>query len=412
MNSRLRSPREQLWFRHKNKFLSIAGRDPTAAERLDTFLANHSDRVRPARADQPLPDRMREFDYAQIDPQLSFNTETEQVHARQPNSEPVSYGGLTPSERGYFYHWLRQPLDEAPPRFQNLYLAYLECALFGKGTDDAIEELLRLSQSDSWQSNPDLGRTLLLAGWIAQLADPITLSIRRGRLDARTLVTAFAWLAAVDGRLESDHVRIAAATWNIHPAGNQEIRTESLAVALSSLTASLGMDPARYALFQSLDRSSDDESILDSDHWLPWRAVHRDLRISLPQPPIRPHLEPLVSEMLTFAPPAGTDGETSADDEQEMQPEPRSKWTLILEFGVSRSYYYKFVLQRVQEMTGYQLILDENRQMIHRIHFAKKDMRRFWAIWESVQGWSSTRVYLNGEELKSWKIWPYSPYLR
>ena len=27
-------------------------------------------------------------------------------------------------------------------------------------------------------------------------------------------------------------------------------------------------------------------------------------------------------------------------------------------------------------------------------------------------GWTATRVYLNGVELEKWKVWPYSQYLR
>ena len=57
-------------------------------------------------------------------------------------------------------------------------------------------------------------------------------------------------------------------------------------------------------------------------------------------------------------------------------------------------------------------IMDEDRRLVHCAAFRKSDMRRFWRIWDYVQNWSATRVYLNGEEIDRWKIWPYSQYLR
>ena len=87
-------------------------------------------------------------------------------------------------------------------------------------------------------------------------------------------------------------------------------------------------------------------------------------------------------------------------------------WHLILEFGHSRSEFFEFALELAQRVESYTQIADENRKLIHRVIFKKRELRQFWRLWDYVQSWSSTQVFLNGEELQKWKIYPYSPYLK
>jgi hypothetical protein len=87
-------------------------------------------------------------------------------------------------------------------------------------------------------------------------------------------------------------------------------------------------------------------------------------------------------------------------------------WRLILEFGSNRSEYFDYVLTQARKLPGYSQLMDEDRRIVYRIIFRKSEMRRFWRLWDYVHGWTSTRVYLNGEELEKWKVWPYSQHLR
>ena len=89
-----------------------------------------------------------------------------------------------------------------------------------------------------------------------------------------------------------------------------------------------------------------------------------------------------------------------------------SGWRLILEFGESRSNFNDHAIELCRRLPEYTQLMDEDRRLIHRVSFRKADMRRFWRIWDYVQNWSSTHVYLNGDELDKWKVWPYSQYLR
>ena len=183
-----------------------------------------------------------------------------------------------------------------------------------------------------------------------------------------------------------------------------------LKLRLSSLAAGLGAEPLVHALTVLGETARQP---------LPWRCAHRDLRILLPQPAIRSTLEPLLAEMAsirasemgtTIEHSSGADGKPSAitataggfsDDD-----------SLILEFGQSRSEYFDYVLQLGQRQPGFLQLMDEDRRLIYRIRFHKGRLRNFWRIWEYVQNWSSAKVYVNGQEIEQWKIWPYSQYLR
>jgi hypothetical protein len=103
---------------------------------------------------------------------------------------------------------------------------------------------------------------------------------------------------------------------------------------------------------------------------------------------------------------------TSSQEEASQPSLEELGWRLILEFGSNRSEYFDYVLIQAQKLAGYSQLMDEDRRIVYRIIFRKSEMRRFWRLWDYVHGWTSTRVYLNGEELEKWKVWPYSQYLR
>ena len=86
--------------------------------------------------------------------------------------------------------------------------------------------------------------------------------------------------------------------------------------------------------------------------------------------------------------------------------------TIILEFGESRSEYFDYVLHLARSLDSYSQLMDEDRRLIYRIRFRKSKLRKFWRIWEYVQNWSSTRIYVDGDEIERWKVWPYSQFLR
>jgi hypothetical protein len=87
-------------------------------------------------------------------------------------------------------------------------------------------------------------------------------------------------------------------------------------------------------------------------------------------------------------------------------------WHLILEFGQSRSEYFDFALTLAQRIDSFSQLVDEDRKVVYRVMFQKDKLRDFWRLWNYVEKWSSTRVYVRGEEIEKWKVWRYSQFLR
>ena len=168
-------------------------------------------------------------------------------------------------------------------------------------------------------------------------------------------------------------------------------------------TTNLGAEPLTYALAHAGDAAA---------QLRPWRTAHPNLRLALPQPDLHPVLEPLLREMSQVAD-VVPDVETEIDapiEDADDEPSNRA-WQLILEFGHSRSENFDYLLGLCRRLPGFSQIMDQDRRLVYRVAFRRGEMRRFWRIWDYVQGWSSTRVYVNGEELEKWKVWPYSQYM-
>jgi hypothetical protein len=109
-------------------------------------------------------------------------------------------------------------------------------------------------------------------------------------------------------------------------------------------------------------------------------------------------LEPLLRDLTAMQEEATAavdgDAEESSDDTPGA-----TGWQVVLEFGESRSDFFTFALELAQRRPGYVALMDEDRHLIHRVHFRKGEVPHFWRLWEYVQSWSSVKVYLNGDEI-------------
>lgn len=316
----------------------------------------------------------------------------------------VSYAGFTPSQRLAFLQWTSDPLKPAPAAFQRLYVANLEPGLLDpSGNRQAVHlELVRCALAPPWQNNEWLARALLFALWLGGSGAGIAEWLSSTTPPPAVIGLAAGLQALLNEPLRPAQVARIAAGWNLRNAG---LPAEIVALRLTSLANALGASPLQIALERAPDGSAANR---------PWRSAHPSLRLSLPQPDIRPTLEPLLADMLEVYDPL-----VDVQDIDDFPTGPETApgieglgWRLILEFGQSRSEFYDHVVQICQRMPDYAQIMDENRRLVHRVAFGKSDMRRFWRIWDYVQNWNATRAYLNGEELEKWKIWPYSQHLR
>lgn len=350
-------------------------------------------------------------DEAAIDPALHRAADAPSQPSSQPPSKPpsqppsppppgVGYAGMSPSQREHFLRWAADPTAPAAPAYQQLYVANLEPYLLESAAARATlaRHLVSLSLAPAWSGNLWLTRAILLAFWLDQAGEPLANWLDQGHSAPAMLGIALGQQALLRVPMQPPTLATTLAAWQI---GTDQTLPELLKLRLASLTTVLGGDPLEVAL-----------SRLDPEAAAPrpWRAANRLIRVALPQPDLRPSLEPLLRDLpdasgdeILIAPP---------DEADDSQPEADSSWQLILEFGHSTSDYFEMALRHAQKQPGYSQLMDENRQMVYRVAFRKRDMRRFWRLWEIVQGWATTRVYLNGDELEKWKVWPYSQYLR
>lgn len=377
-----------------HRLLRVAGRDATARQVLAHALATEE-----LRLTAPTLVTATDEDPVQIDLALSL------ARAARPEPYPrpgISYAGLAPSQRYAFLTWSADPTQPAPPVFQNLFLAHLECALLAGGQTriNARAALLECDGTPAWQASEPLLRALLLAFWLEQDGPGLTHWLIKAMLPAALLGVAIGQQALLGQPLEPAQLPILVAAWQLPARG---LSPDVLRLRLSSLETSLGKPPLHFALAAVGSAVATPR---------PWRTAHRDLRIALPQPDLRPHLEPLIADMLTVA---GAPDESPAPTMSPARDQPVMEdlgWRLILEFGHSRSEYFDHVLQQMRRLPEYSEIMDEDRRLIHRVIFRKSEMRRFWRVWDFVRSWSACRVYINGVELEKWQIWPYSQYMR
>jgi hypothetical protein len=230
--------------------------------------------------------------------------------------------------------------------------------------------------------------------------------------------------ALLDQPLHYDQLPPLASAWQLPVP---EVNEAVLRLRLDSLQTALGQEPLSYSLAKLSAAARTP---------LPWRCQHRDLRLALPQPDLRPLLEPLLRDLLAVIEPAelaeaaemaaataaaheaGVAEPDAHEIDKRTQKRKRDrgqsddKAHLILEFGASRSDVFDYVLRQAQKQPGFQQIMDENRYIVYRVPFRRSHMRQFWQLWGYVQNWSSTRVYCEGRQLDKWQVYPYSQYLR
>lgn len=428
------------WEVHPNPFLRIAGRDRPATAVLDHALSARQPTFRRSAGHA----RQNESDYTQIDPLLPI------VNSEDPVSPPpvgTGYAGLNDAQRGVFYNWLLAPAEMAAPAYLRLYLAYLETHLF-LGEKEAVAArtaLVDLLESSAWSSFPELTRVALLAGWLGQDDRHLARVLAHGHVSPSIMGIALGWQALLNHPLRGDEALAAQRTWR---AGVDDDLPPAAIVQLNidSLAASLGADPLQHALAQiTLTPPEEDtqeaagknevstEDRTDKDvatdpplwpgKWTAWRCVHRDLTLELPAPDLRPALAPMLNELLhtaqiftqseieaTLTPAADSDNGTETEEDGVETNTPN--WHLVLEFGESRSQFYEHVVFVAQKQPNYVMLMDEGRRIVHRLIYQKRNMRQFWRIWDYVQKWSNVHVYINGQEVEKWKIWPYSPHMR
>ena len=369
-------------------------------------------------------------DESLIDPTLAVEMAQDIAVEEQRVPPGTGYAAFTPRQRAALLSWLDQPTAAAPAAFQQLYLAHLEVDLFVAFTASSsqvppitspqiLAELTQLQSAPAWQQQLALPRLRLLAYWLMQDGPGLANWQSEGLVPASLLGIALGMQALLQCALQSEQLPLLFHQWSLAQRSVTQGPEGSTAPALfalrlSSLNSTLGEDVLAYALAQ----------LGEAAHQVqPWRASHRALRFALPQPNLRPVLEPLLRELVVPEDPghkstthddsgAANNGGVPASraaagpviDEPD-EPAAKESWRLILEFGESRAYSFEQVLRLARRQKGYVALMDEDRKLIHRVYFRRGELPRFWRLWDYVQSWSNTRVYLDGEEINKWDLY-------
>jgi hypothetical protein len=310
-----------------------------------------------------------------------------------------------------------------------LLLANAEVRLLegGAKADAAYLALGNLTGAEAWGGHVGLARVLLLAAWLRQDGESLQQWSAALQLPGNLWSAVLGCQALLGRTLQPEQLLAAAAAWDLLPQGAQKPSPAVLRLRLDSLQSALGAEALAHVLAKLGDAAR---------RPLPWRCQHRDLRLAFPQPDVRPLLQPLLTDLLRVEElpehpkaieptprgvvPAETRGQEGAPPKRgsKAKKEPSTPATdlerahIIVEFGASRSDVFAYVLRQAQKQAGFQQIMDENRHIVYRVPFRRSEMRRFWHLWDYVQGWASTKVFCEGKQLEKWQIYPYSQYLR
>ncbi|MBX3011729.1 MAG: hypothetical protein KF832_09475 [Caldilineaceae bacterium] len=331
-------------------------------------------------------------DYMLIDSTLAVEPIAESAVTTAFPPSGVGYAAFTPTQRRALLEWLNHPEQPAAAAFQHFYVAHLEVGLLEPDRAGQVEqEVQRLLNTTTWHHHLGLARLQLLIYWFKQNGPGLTTWLAGAQVPGALLGLAIGQQALLGQKLQPDQLPYLFQHWSLEMA----IQSGALrALRLSSLATTIGQEPLAYALGQLPAGAQQPQ---------PWRTCHRDLRLAIPQADLRLALEPLLrdlashdEDMLMLA--------TIDENEDEVDENANRGWQLVLEFEESRSEFFALALMAAQKQPGYLALMDEDRHLIHRVHFQKGELRRFWRLWDYVQSWAGTKVYLNGNELSKWEV--------
>jgi hypothetical protein len=368
------------------RWMRLAGRDAPAQE----LLANAAGRALPVAWPPTVPGTPE--DDTLLDPNL---TRADEPSVEAPPSD-ASYAAFSPGQRTAFWQWLAMAHVPAPTAFVHLLLAQLEIRLFDlPQRAELVTDLNWLHENNAWPQHDALTRVLLLQQWLAQdAAGLVHWSLATERLSADLWNVLLGWQAMLGLPLQQAQMAPLARAWKL-----------ATPPRLTTLRELLDAEPLAHALAAANPAEREPK---------PWRGIHRAVRLMIPQPSLRPLLLPLLKEQtdISAAPePLQEQAPTEAASERAPQIEEEG-WHLILEFGQSRSDYFHAAVALAERSATFTKLVDENRNVVYRVMYKKDKMRNFWRLWNLVESWSSTRIYVRGEELEKWKVWRYSQFLQ
>lgn len=382
-------------------WLRFTGRHLPAAQQLVRACQNHAWPI------EPLPPAfLSRDDVSLIDPSLPMSRPRDPDLVPSPGYRP-NFRGLTAEQRWMYCEWLREHNGPAPVGFGYLYVMLLEAALFDDHPLDALAELRWLVEGTRIPSVHEFATFSLALGawlhrqteiieWLMQQQVLLTFFVNPSLTFQADLGIPFSARQAV---FLAPYVGHNWSSWaRQHAEAVEAAVAEELAAGshqfLAQCAARLAGERQRtdiHLLNNGLAFYIEMYDFLSSEHFR--HSLREVLRLAERAAQLGGH----------FVPRATAVGQPSQWVDR--------GWYLVLEFGETTSDKLDRVLRVARRHPGYVKLLDENRQIVYRTLYRRRDLSLFWPLFERVRNWKSTRVFVNGDPVSLEYLWPGSPAL-
>lgn len=396
---RMTKPATTPWDTLNLPFLRFTGRHLPAAQQL---LRGRRDYHWPI---EPLPPAfLSSEDISLIDPDLPL------VRPRDPNlllspGYRSTFRSLTAEQRWAYNQWLREHSSPAPAGYAYLYVMLLEAALFDEHALAALAELRWLVDEARTASIHEFALFSLACGaWLHRQIETFEWLVEQQTVLTYYINPMLSFQADLQIPLSAQqainlapHISYSWNSWaRQHPDAVEAALAEELAAGdqpfLAAHQARMAPQPMEIRLLNHGLAFSVNICDFLSDE--PFRhSLHEVLRLSERAAQLGGHFT-----------------RRSAPTTRPTQWVDRG-WYLVLEFEDTTSDKLDRALRIARRHPGYIKLLDENRQIVHRVLYRRRDLLLFWSLFERVRNWKSTRVYVNGNPVSLEYLWPESPAL-
>ena len=335
---------------------------------------------------------------------------------QEPSTHPVpdpgyrpAFATLSPEQRWLFWNWLRTHEGMVPVGYGVLYLQHLEAALFDTHAIAALQEMRWLLNHHRALSVREAAAYALAVGaWLHRQPDLFASIVNHGG--------AGSWNLEVLLFLQND--------LGVPLSAPQVIRLGQLFRHSWSAWARQHAQEIEDAVFAELAATG--HSLL-SQQVDALRSEQRTGQIQLVNPGLRftlqvvdvwnnPGFQQAIKDLLAAAERSAQLGGRFTSRPLAATTRPTQwadrGWYLVLEFGESSSEKLNRVVTIARRHPGFVRLLDENREIVYRNLYRRRDVSKFWTLFERVRNWKSTRVFINGNPIRIEDLWPGAPEMK
>lgn len=382
------------WDELPQPFLRLQGRDLPAAQQLRHACRQQHLPITPLEFDAP--------DQTLIDPSLPLREPNRAYPMLDPNYRPT-FATLSPEQRWFFWNWLRAHEANVPVGYAILYIQHLEAALFDIHALAALEEMRWLLQHHQALSvRESVTYDLAMGAWLHRQLDLFTWVIYQGRLPSWSMEILLFLQNDLGVPLSAGQAmhlgQLFRHNWSAWSRQHEQEVQEAVDAELAALD--------HRFLSQQVSALPAERRTVQI------QLLNPGLRFTLPAPEIwnNAAFQQAVKNLLEAAERSAQLGgrftvRRAASPVKPTQWVDRG-WYVVLEFGESSSEKLNRVVTIARRHPGFMRLLDENREIVYRTVYQRRDLNKFWTLFDRVRTWKSTRVFINGNPTRIEDLWP------